>query len=258
MHLIYLGGEAFSILKPKFEWKVDVSIGHVEMVEPPNKPLQDTTDEVLDRESNENNINPEPVELVNPVGEPNMELQDATPTEQELPDATRNLLVQLPDDMQLDIPDTPHPTQEGIKPCSINLQRCDIVPCCVSTAASIEVNVIVNNPGYDLRKNSNKGTNMATSTTRSKRDASRNISYVPMFKESSMDEEVPTTGSIETNTPKCAPSHYRLAAHKYMLARKRGLITGPRVRTKAVPIQKPIDDTNIDSDSDATIILRQQ
>ena len=146
LHLIYLGGTSFGILKPKFEWKVDVPIGHVEMVEPPAKTLQDTTDDILDRESNENNIKPKPVELVDPVCEPNIELQEATRTQQELLDATCNLLVQLPDDMQLDIPDVPHPDQEGIKPRIIKLQRCDIVPCCRSTAASIEVNVIVNNP----------------------------------------------------------------------------------------------------------------
>ena len=48
LHLIYLLGDAFGILKRKFEWKVDVPIGHVEMVEPPAKPLQDTTEDVLD------------------------------------------------------------------------------------------------------------------------------------------------------------------------------------------------------------------
>ena len=38
LHLIYLGGDAFGILKPKFEWKVDVPVGHIAMIEPPNKP----------------------------------------------------------------------------------------------------------------------------------------------------------------------------------------------------------------------------
>ena len=39
LHLIYLGGDAFGILKPKFEWKVDVPLGHIEMIEPLEKPL---------------------------------------------------------------------------------------------------------------------------------------------------------------------------------------------------------------------------
>ena len=43
LHLIYLGGDAFGILKPKFEWKVDVPVGYIAMVEPPDKPLQDAT-----------------------------------------------------------------------------------------------------------------------------------------------------------------------------------------------------------------------
>ena len=37
LHLIYLGGDAFGILKPKFEWKVDVPVGHIAMIEPPKK-----------------------------------------------------------------------------------------------------------------------------------------------------------------------------------------------------------------------------
>ena len=34
LHLIYLRGDAFGILKPKFEWKVNVPVGHIEMIEP--------------------------------------------------------------------------------------------------------------------------------------------------------------------------------------------------------------------------------
>ena len=51
------------------------------------------------------------------------------------------------------------------------------------------------------------------------------------------------------------PSHYRLAAHKYMLARKRGILSGPRVRTRASVVPKKDEPKPIDSDSDATVIL---
>ena len=51
------------------------------------------------------------------------------------------------------------------------------------------------------------------------------------------------------------PSHYRLAAHKYMLARKRGIISGPRVRTHASVVPKKDKPDPVDSDSDATLIL---
>ena len=51
------------------------------------------------------------------------------------------------------------------------------------------------------------------------------------------------------------PSHYRLAAHKYMLASRRGIITGPKVRTHASTIPKQEAPTNENTDSDATVIV---
>ena len=66
LHLIYLRGDAFGILKPKFEWKVNVPVGHIEMIEPPDKPLQDTTEETLSRESSASNISEIKEEPVDP------------------------------------------------------------------------------------------------------------------------------------------------------------------------------------------------
>ena len=88
LHLIYLGGDAFGILKPKFEWKVNVPVGHIEMIEPPDKPLQDTTEETLSKEVSASNIpeiKEEPVDL---SVQSATELQDVTqgPNE-DLPDA---------------------------------------------------------------------------------------------------------------------------------------------------------------------------
>ena len=53
------------------------------------------------------------------------------------------------------------------------------------------------------------------------------------------------------------PSHYRLAAHKYMLASRRGIITGPKVRTHASTVPKQKTPINEDTDSDATVILEE-
>ena len=132
LHLIYLGGDAFGILKPKFEWKVNVPVGHIEMIEPPDKPLQDTTEETLSREASASNISEIKEEPVDPNVYVATELPDVTqrPSE-DLPDATTNLIVALPPDMQLTLDNEP-PTQQAVqekltRPCSVKLSRCDIV-----------------------------------------------------------------------------------------------------------------------------------
>ena len=47
------------------------------------------------------------------------------------------------------------------------------------------------------------------------------------------------------------PSGYRLAAYKYMVAKKHGLIEGPKVRTRALKFTKKNKSSS--EDSDATI-----
>ena len=185
LHLIYLGGEAFGILKPKFEWKVEIPIGHVEMAELPDKTLQDKTDEILSKEANMNNITDTKEEPVGNVTQLSAELSDVTSTlpSGELPDATRNLIVALPPDMQLNL-DTDMQTPTSLPelnttPCSVKLIRCD-APTTTPTS-HIEVNVIVKNSSYDLRSKDTTSGNKATSTTRSRRSASQNISYIDLF-----------------------------------------------------------------------------
>ena len=51
---------------------------------------------------------------------------------------------------------------------------------------------------------------------------------------------------------KRAPSGYRLASHKYMLAKCRGLVQGPAVRTKALKIPKTKIESTSSIDSEAT------
>ena len=260
LHLIYLGGDAFGILKPKFEWKVDVPLGHIAMVEPTEKPLQDTTDKVLSKDASADNIGEVKDEPQENMPQTQVELPDLTPPaiDPELPDATWNLIVALPPDMQLnleDVPQIPTNMEAQVKPCSVKLHRCDIEPAKHLPRVPIEVNVVVQGRAYDLRKCEQDIQNPATSTCRAKRSVSLNVSYVSLFDDSSSEE---TSNEIQLNQPvpsKREPSHYRLAAHKYMLARKSGLITGPTVRTRAITIVKTDKNDNSSSDSDATVIL---
>ena len=131
-----------------------------------------------------------------------------------------------------------------------------MTPTTEMTESHVEVNVVVNNPSYELRPKTSTSSNKATSTMRSRRPATRNISYVNLFRDSSSDDTsgegiVQPVGAVT----KREPSHYRLAAHKYMLARKRGILPGPRVRTRASVVPKKDKPDPTDSDSDATVIL---
>ena len=258
LHLIYLGGNSFGILKPKFELKTEVPLGQIEMVEPPNKMLQDRTDEILSKEASVDNIAEVKEEQV-----PGLMEVTSTLSSGELPDATRNQIVALPPDMELNLDiETPAPSAVPnlkVTPCCVKLTRCDIsttTPSIESTDSHIEVNVVVKNPSYDLRTKTTTRGNKATSTMRSRCTASQNISYVDLFGESSSadtagESMMQPVGAVT----KREPSHYRLAAHKYVLARKKGILSGPRVCTRAsvVPIKDKPDP--VDSDSDATVIV---
>ena len=256
LHLIYLGGNSFGILKPKFEWKTEVPLSHIEVVEPPNKALQDRTDKILSKEASVDNIaevKEEPVTA---------ELMDVTitPSSGEPQDATRNLIVALPPDMELNL-DTETATPSTVPnpkvtPCCVKLTRCDTPTTTPTIEPHIEVNVLVNNPSNDLRPKTITSGNKATSTMRSRHPASQNISYVDLFRDNSSGDTAgegmeQTVGAVT----KREPSHYRLAAHKYMLARKRGILSGPRVGTRASVVPKKDEPNPIESDSDATVIL---
>ena len=248
LHLIYLRGDAFGILKLKFEWKVDVPLGHIEMVEPPDKPLQDTTTETLSKEASADNILEVKDEPVDTNVQTVTDLQDITSQTQsaELPDTTRNLIVALPPDMQLNLDNEPQ-FQTGVqetetRPCSVKLYRCDIVvpePKPKSANTPIEVNVVVKHPNYDLRAKDSTKRNKATLTLRSCCSISQNVSYVDMFQDNS-SEDTANEGILQPlgAAVKREPSHYRLAAHKYMLASRRGIISGPRVCTRASTLPK--------------------
>ena len=145
-------------------------------------------------------------------------------------------------------------------PCSVKLYQCDIVShseCKPKSSNNpIEVNVVVKHPNYDPRaKDSTKG-NKATSTSRSCCSISQNVSYVDMFQDGSSEdtvneEIVQTVGAAV----KRESSHYRLVAHKYMLASRRGIISGPRVRTCASILPKKENPIVEEPNSDTTVIF---
>ena len=142
------------------------------MIEPPDKPLQDTTEETLSKEVSASNI----LEIKEEPKDPNVqvttELPDVTqgPSE-DLLDVTINLIVALQPDMQLTLDNDP-PAQQAVqeivtRPCSVKLSRCDIVVSRPTSPTPIEVNVVVNRSSYDLRTKDTPKGYKATSTTRS-------------------------------------------------------------------------------------------
>ena len=145
--------------------------------------------------------------------------------------------------MHLNLDPVPQPQSKALEtqtiPCSVKLYRCDIVPSDHKPSAPIEVNVVVKCTNYDLRNKECDNCNKATSTLRSRHSISQNVSYVSMFHDSSSDDTA-NEGILETTgiANKREPLQYQLAAHKYMLASRRGVISGPRVHMRASTIIK--------------------
>ena len=103
IHLLYVCKDMYSVLKPVFEWKHEMPIGEIDLITPPG-PLDETTEVVLARESNEQNtieIKDEALEIPaegdeeqDPFGL--VEIPPLPDTPHPLPDATVNTLVELP------------------------------------------------------------------------------------------------------------------------------------------------------------------
>ena len=79
-----------------------------------------------------------------------------------------------------------------------------------------------------------------------------NINY--KIKDATTEDEDPSQSESEKMKlpAKSAPSGYRLASHKYMLAKHRGLVQGPAVRTRALKIPKTKIESTSSIDSEAT------
>ena len=68
----------------------------------------------------------------------------------------------------------------------------------------------------------------------------------------SEDEDLSLSESEKMNLPaKSAPSGYHLTSHKYMLAKHKGLIQGPAIRTRALKIPKIKTESTCSIDSEA-------
>ena len=78
------------------------------------------------------------------------------------------------------------------------------------------------------------------------RKAKDSVKYV--FMDATSGEDVKTEPQAEA-ADKSSPSGYRLAAHHYMVAKKQGLIQGPRTRTRALKIEKAKQLSSTDSEA---------
>ena len=78
--------------------------------------------------------------------------------------------------------------------------------------------------------------------------AKDSVKYV--FMDATSGEDAKTESQTEA-TDKSSSSGYRLAAHRYMVARKQGLIQGPRTRTHDLKIEKTKQ--ILSTDSEATV-----
>ena len=181
----------------------------------------------------------------------------------ELPDATENLLVSLPiDDALTEATETVQAESEPLSAkdqvsylpvtvqCSINL--IDITGDLVdgkmllhSPNVPLEPKVLVDDTQYDLRQRNVPTKNVTTPRCR----ASTNINYGNMDT-TTEEDEFSLSESERMNVPaKSAPSGYRLATHKYMLAKCSGLIQGPATRTRVMKKPKPEPVSSIDSEA---------
>ena len=277
VHFLYMYRDTFGCLESKFQWKREFAIGELQLMssqEPSMEPLANITDKMLDKEANANNIVKDEIVTDNenlpedPMGSVIDELGLVTvpplpSTSNELPDTTQNLLVSLPVDEELT--DATATLQTETEPasttglvserpitvqCSINLT--DILAQLVDgklilppSKIPLEPQVIVEQTHYDLRQRSVSSTDVK----RPKCKASSNVNYGNMDT-TTEEEEFSLSESEHMNLPaKSAPSGYRLATHKYMLAKCHGLIQGPTTRTRAMRITKLEPVSSIDSEA---------
>ena len=73
---------------------------------------------------------------------------------------------------------------------------------------------------------------MTPGMNRPQRRVKRDINY--KIADLTSEEEFLSDSDKMNKPAKCAPSGYRLATHHYMLAKRKGLIQGPTIRTKAL------------------------
>ena len=306
VHMLYVCRDTYTILKPVFEWKREVPIGEVCIVnpiEPPEErePLLDTTHEVLSREAYAQNVTEikQEADSSNPDQEANtgqvgvMNIPPLPGVSRPLPDATTNLLVDLPGaDPLIDLESlmdatrtVPSNNEEG-EPMDAtpNLQSGDnergmlshVIQPSKNTATSIPCSIVLTDVSAKLKGKSYvvfspSETDMSNAKVclkrvddrkdpvprlrgrkhkrsegnRPIRSTRKEARYV--FSDATSGEETVVTKE-GPKTDHRQPSGYRLAAHKYMVAKKHGLIEGPKVRTRALKITTKSKSSSEDSD----------
>ena len=300
IHMLYVCKDTYTILKPVFEWKREIPIGEVSLLNPETSdPLQDTTQSVLSRESNDQNVieikhetDPVPTEPEDQLGLVNIPTLPST--DHSLPDAMVNLLVDLPgvdpqpaDELPTDAtPMVPTHDEEG-KPIDATPQvyigddepgtSSHVVQPVKNTATSIPCSIVIRDVSAKLkgktsvvfppskeemskakvclervdRKTDNLPQLRGRKRQRSQgsrpiRKAKSDAKYV--FTDTTSAEETKSEQNVQ-KSDKSSPSGYRLAAHRYMVAKKQGLIEGPRTRTRALKITRTKQESSDDSDA---------
>ena len=275
IHFLFMCRDTYSYLTPKFEWKRLFPIGEIELVQDQAGPLGTITEKVLDKESNEGNkIKEEPT-----TGEGEMAAQHTIPpitpnipvVVDNFPHATQNLLVPLPPGTELDFTDATLNVQTGeqpdpaveTEPSTVQIEQRQTIPCSISlndisvqlvdgrmvipsSHVPLEPNVMLERRDFNLRDRPEGST---VGLKRPPRMAKRSINY--KIVELTSEEELLSDSDRMNKPAKSAPSGYRLATHRYMIAKRKGLIQGPTTRTKALKIDNNKKDNS--ADSDATI-----
>ena len=309
VHMLYVCRDTYTILKPVFEWKREVPIGEVSIITPVEvpegrDPLEDTTHEVLSREEGAQNVTE-----IKQETEVSMSEHEATVEQfglinipplpsvsRPLPDATTNLLVNLPGadplvnfESQMDVTRTVPTTNEEGEPmdATLDLHTGDdesdmlshVIQPSKNTATSIPCSIVLKDVSVKLKGQSYvvfppSKTEMCkakvclkrvdepkdTLPRLRRRKRKRSLGNQParsaksetryVFSDATSGEETVVNQKVHKKDNR-QPSGYRLAAHKYMVAKKHGLIEGPKVRTRALKFTKKNKSSS--EDSDATI-----
>ena len=148
-------------------------------------------------------------------------------------------------------PSTVQREQRQTIPCSISLndisvQLVDERMVIPSSHVPLEPTVVLEKRDFNLRDRSEGS---IAGGKRPTRIAKQGVNY--KIAELTSEEEILSDSDKMNKPAKSAPSGYRLATHRYMLAKHKGLIQGPTTRTKALKIDGSKKDNS--AESDATI-----
>ena len=265
----------------------------------PSEPLSEKTDVVLTKESSEQNIMEVKQETtIAPVEDQQdqfglVNIPPLPDTSHTLPDATTNMLVDLPGVSTIDSPmdvtiTVPTIDIEG-EPTAARLSTlvsttvakstkssqvvlavqnvATAVPCSiVLTDVSVKLKgktSVVFPPSEkemykakvclqrvdqtrDTRPQLRERKRQRTQGNRPTRKAAEEAKYV--LTDATSGEDIKSDEKLG-NSNKSTPSSYRLAAHRYMVAKKQGLIEEPKTRTHGLKFTKPMQATSTDSEA---------